>query len=111
METNFGSKTTNIFECKNCAFKCSKISEFNRHLLTRKHEKLTYGNTIAPQTIFDCKNCEKKYKTRVGLWKHNKICIKLQYQEQSSVNINQNIATPDQSANQIEKLTNLFLTL
>ena len=108
METKFGSKNAKNIECIICNFKCSKNSEYLRHILTLKHEKLTAGNKIALPTIFECNNCEKIYKTRVGLWKHKKICIKLQYQEQSSVNINQNIATPYQSANQIEKLTNLF---
>ena len=99
METKFGSKTTKIFECKTCAFKCSKPSEITRHLLTRKHENLTCGNKIAPPTIFDCKNCEKKYKTRVGLWKHNKICIIDQQQKNKGDDI---------SVNQIDKLTNLI---
>ena len=47
----------------------------------------------------DCKNCEKKYKTRVGLWKHNKICIIDQQQKNKGDDI---------SVNQIDKLTNLI---
>ena len=34
----------NIFYCELCDYKCSKKSNFNRHLLTGKHKKLE--NTI-----------------------------------------------------------------
>jgi endonuclease YncB( thermonuclease family) len=50
--------------------------------LTSKHNKLTTVNktlTNFPQKDincdFICKNCNKQYKSRVGLWKHNKKCI------------------------------------
>jgi hypothetical protein len=48
--------------------------------LTAKHQKLTKVN-ISPQISQDdttkliCENCNKKYTSRVGLWKHRKICL------------------------------------
>ena len=29
------------FVCENCNFKCSKKSDYNRHLSTRKHKMMT----------------------------------------------------------------------
>ena len=38
MVTKKPPKTPKEFECKFCDFKCSNKKDYNRHLLTRKHE-------------------------------------------------------------------------
>ena len=39
--TYFTPKNANIFVCEYCDFKCCKSSDWNRHILTRKHHNAT----------------------------------------------------------------------
>ena len=41
------SKYVDKFYCENCNFRCSKKGDYTRHLTTRKHLKLTTGNSNA----------------------------------------------------------------
>jgi hypothetical protein len=79
METNFTQKNAN-FECKICAFKCCKKSDYNRHLKTIKHINGIEGNkketTETQNTLLWICNCGKEYSSRAGLWKHSKKCTK-----------------------------------
>ena len=63
------AKNAEFYACENCNFKCSKKSEFDRHLMTRKHQKLT--NTKNDEEIrseknakntefYACENCNFK---------------------------------------------------
>lgn len=69
------------FECKMCNFSCSKKSNFDKHLLTRKHLRLIsmVGKNAENAVIFDmnnvCENCGKKYIHQSSLSKHRKKCI------------------------------------
>ena len=70
------SKNISFFECKICDFKCSKKGDWDRHLTRPKHINLTLGDAIiTTNNIYTCKNCQKKYRSRNGLWCHNKKCI------------------------------------
>jgi hypothetical protein len=70
------------FICEYCNIKTNNKKDFNKHILTAKHKKLTTVNTtvnIYPKndeaiTLFTCKKCKKEYFSRVGLWKHNQKC-------------------------------------
>ena len=42
-------KNANKYRCDGCDFKCSKLSEYNRHLLTRKHQNATNATQKATQ--------------------------------------------------------------
>lgn len=73
-------KNAENFECRKCTFKCSKKSEWSRHLSTRKHNLETNGNKMETgknAEIFCCLHCAKSYATRTGLWKHGKRCKNL----------------------------------
>ena len=78
--TNLPPVSPSFFDCKKCNFKCSKKRDYDRHLLTRKHLKSTDSNILSTETlkkphdIFMCEKCEKIYKERSGLWRHNKKC-------------------------------------
>ena len=48
-------KNADIFNCKKCHFKCSKKSNFSKHLLTSKHI-----NTDKPLTNTDAKNFKNR---------------------------------------------------
>jgi hypothetical protein len=74
MTTILMPKNADIFICEKCNFKCSKISNYNTHLLTRKHNILQ--NTInenAKNAEYIC-HCNKVYKHHSSLWNHKKKC-------------------------------------
>ena len=81
MATEKTRKNEGLFYCEDCDFKCSYSSDYNRHLLTRKHKSATKCNGLATEktrktndTIYTCEYCEKTYINRTGLWRHKKIC-------------------------------------
>jgi hypothetical protein len=68
-------KNAEFFHCEKCNFKCSKQSNYDKHLLTAKHRKDVLA-TIQQQknaAALIC-NCGKEYKNRTGLWRHKKKC-------------------------------------
>ena len=73
--------------CENCDFKCSKLSDWNRHLLTSKHLRLTNTNDITPKNadILEC-ICGKNYKHMSSLCKHKKICSDVKQYNNSNSN-------------------------
>jgi len=62
--------------CEICNFKCSKQSDFERHLLTNKHKTLIKLNDLTPKNAkqYSCK-CGKIYKHMSTLCSHKKKCI------------------------------------
>ena len=74
------SKNIAKFRCETCDFTCCKSGDWNRHISTAKHQKLTLGDNlgdnfnIASVKKYICSTCNKCYDSRNGLWKHNKIC-------------------------------------
>jgi len=64
------------FFCEKCNYKCNKQSEYNKHLMTAKHEKLTKLTKKSPKISNPhmCCNCNKIYKSRMGLWQHKQKC-------------------------------------
>ena len=78
MDDKKAEKSVTDFYCENCAFKCSRTCDWDRHLLTAKHKRRTFGGQKSAHiyaNIFVC-DCGKEYKYRQGLWKHEKICPK-----------------------------------
>lgn len=70
-------KNADVFVCESCDFKCNKLSNYNKHILTRKHKILTNPNAILtkkmPDESFTCK-CGKTYKHLSSLCNHKKKC-------------------------------------
>ena len=82
MTDNFTPKNADIFYCENCDFKCSKNSDWKRHLLTQKHKNTDkiLTNTDAgvaknatPSIAHIC-DCGKEYKHRQSLFNHKQKC-------------------------------------
>ena len=77
METKNFTDFTEKFSCNKCDVICRRKSEWERHLLTRKHRKGPFGN-VQEENFTEPKKhkciCGKIYVTHSGLWKHNKIC-------------------------------------
>ena len=85
MLTESCQKVAPRFCCNFCDYLTDKKSSYTKHLLTSKHIKLTEVNTFCHKSCskvaidykdFTCDGCNKYFKSRVGLWKHNKTCIK-----------------------------------
>jgi hypothetical protein len=70
-------KNAEIFGCEICNFKCSKKSNYNKHLLTAKHKKFTKftEKNAELNNKYICDICDKHYTSRMGLWKHKQKCI------------------------------------
>jgi hypothetical protein len=69
-------KNAKKYECIKCNFVCSKLCDYNRHVLTIKHNRIANDNEKAPKNAtrqYIC-NCGKEYKYSSGLSKHKKIC-------------------------------------
>jgi hypothetical protein len=62
------------FKCNICHYKCSRNSEYMRHLMTRKHLGNASGNPKITDKNIQCKKCNKIYKSKKGLWSHTKRC-------------------------------------
>ena len=87
-------KNADIFFCEFCDFRCSKESDYIRHLLTLKHKKFTlvYKKTPKIEDALICE-CQKKYTTRMGLWKHKKKCKFLTTNKQIVTDVDVNFET------------------
>ena len=71
------------YSCDKCQYYSHKKSNYDEHLLTRKHKMTTIlagksikSSQIQPEYLkFTCINCEKTYKDYSGLWRHKKKCF------------------------------------
>ena len=76
MEDKISPKIAEKFVCEKCDYKCSKQCDFNKHVLTLKHQKDDAEDILDDAKIatkYFCE-CGKEYKHRQGLWKHKKKC-------------------------------------
>ena len=83
------------FICENCDFRCSKQSNFNTHLLTRKHKKIMEDNQNECQpsstASFICGDCNKKYSHLSGLCRHRNTCVAVKQQIKPIENIDSDV--------------------
>jgi len=63
------------YYCEKCDFKCIKLSNWESHVLTRKHEIRTNTNMALNKNakIYTC-DCGKKYTHASSLWNHKQKC-------------------------------------
>ena len=75
MLTNLMPKNADKFICNVCDFKCSKLSNYNTHILTNKHKILTNVDKENDTKVskFKCE-CGKEYNHRQSLSIHKKKC-------------------------------------
>ena len=80
MDAKSSKKVAEIFHCKLCDYKTCKNSNWKKHLLTRKHERVTNGLQMDDKWITKVAKsshtcvCGKSYVYRQGLNKHMKTC-------------------------------------
>ena len=80
-------KNAKIYVCENCNFTCSKLSNWNTHIMTAKHKMEVFGNVGNEENavVYGCE-CNKVFKTSSGLWKHKKTCLKTQVDDNKKTN-------------------------
>ena len=101
-------KNAENFSCETCDFVCSKKSNYEKHLLTRKHKTLTkIENVNFGAEILSCHYCHKLYTSRVGLWKHEKKCKE---NNDVSLNVTEIDAKITKSEKEINKNGNEIIT-
>jgi hypothetical protein len=90
-ENEIYEKNEYLYFCKKCDFKCSYISDWTRHINTRKHLVSKEGNVMEIKNTSQhsssniCNICNRNYKSISGLWKHKKNCTEPQ---QNNLNAN-----------------------
>ena len=60
-----------IYKCEFCEYETTKKYDFEKHLSTLKHNM----NSEFTTKLLICKNCNKTYKHRSSLWRHQKTCL------------------------------------
>ena len=75
-ETAKMPKMPHKYFCEKCDFKCSKHSNYIKHISTLKHLNETNLAQMKPEsaTLLTC-SCSKTFKSRTTLWRHKKTCI------------------------------------
>jgi len=86
MANKITPKNAKDFNCEKCDFICSKKSDWDRHILTRKHNNRIKMNILEQKKgvkdkkrQYNCKICNKEYKARNSLWYHEQKCDKNNY--------------------------------
>ena len=76
MITKKEPERANNFACDYCDFQCTKKGNWDKHLLTQKHQRNDaelQKKSIKEPTNYECV-CGKEYSHRQGLYKHKKNC-------------------------------------
>ena len=75
MTTKNSPNSPKKYVCKICDYGCSKKSDYDKHLMTRKHVNTTLFNEMATIDLekFKC-DCGKVYPYRASLYNHKKKC-------------------------------------
>ena len=110
MNAEITPKTTKYFNCEQCDFTCSKLSDWKRHISTNKHlHRIKLNNLEQDYTQTDkfiCKICYKSYKARNSLWYHEQKCKLL---KEPAMDVENTII--DASSNEVKLLTNIVIEL
>jgi hypothetical protein len=102
MEVFLSPKIPKKFGCESCYYYTCNKKDYDKHLLTSKHQKVTNGNNLEEMEVtkiltYACE-CSKVFKTHGGLWKHKKKCG-----EGTETN------SQDAGASDVKLLTNMVL--
>lgn len=79
MITKKSQKIPQDFCCELCNYNTSSKKDYNKHLLTAKHKKITNDNKKGADDdksqTYICEHCDKEFKYRSGLSRHQKKCV------------------------------------
>lgn len=102
-------KNAEKFECVKCNFKCSKQSDYTRHILTRKHKMIVNDSendskkTPKNAKPYKCE-CGKEYKYDSGYYRHKKTCIYVPEPEPEIIEKQKDTSTSENSQMNTELL-------
>ena len=99
------------FACECCDYRCSKNSEYIKHLLTRKHIGNASGNKKKSEQHYRCTLCNKVYKSRKGLWSHTKVCNSAISEPDKVDQVKLETVKLDNSEFELKSLSNLVIEL
>jgi len=101
-------KTSYNYYCQFCDYKCSKVFNWERHIITSKHTKrMSESQTVTKNEqkeqneqskLYRCDCCHKNYNSRNGLWKHKLKC------KIDNGKINELIKQPTNTENEAKEL-------
>ncbi len=102
-------KNPTLYFCEICDYSTKLKKDYNKHLLTRKHQNRTNSNNnVHHMDGFVCNICSKTYKSRSSLWYHKKKCTEIEstnneteYIEIESSNIKEKDTTDKNENNSI----------
>ena len=96
-------KVGDIFYCKYCDYTCKRKDNFDKHLVTPKHNNSIFVNqkvgkvgkvgktrksvTHMIDTSYACDKCSEKYISRSGLWRHKQKCKTINIQSSNDVGV------------------------
>jgi len=86
MTTESSQKSENKYFCEKCDYITCKKCNYDKHLLSSKHENRSNNNQKVANNSYECNICNKCFNDRAGLWRHKKKCS----------TINQNDEIPSQ---------------
>ena len=99
------------YTCEKCSFVTTRISHWNRHISTKKH-KILCGNVVEhKKQIHYCKHCQKAYKHRSSMLRHQTECGMLHNEHEHTTTPSPSSIQNQQSSSDITQLTGLVHTL
>jgi len=80
-----------IYTCKKCHYNTVNKKDYNKHLLTKKHNTTITTEISSPQpiSVLHYCDCGKQYNHRASLWNHKKRC-----EVESNVGGDNDVSTP-----------------
>jgi len=117
MLTKKNAENAVFFSCEKCLFTSCRRSNYEKHLLTRKHNLFTFVDKKEQKNAVSICVCGREYKTRQGLYAHKKKCLNNNEVQPTIINTiidNQNIEnvkinSEDIYLNVINQLKNIVL--
>jgi len=82
------------FYCEKCDYKCSYLSDWNKHLSTRKHKMVVNGSKLSKKNEkkYFCE-CGKSYSHDSGYYRHKKTCSFINEEKESNNNVENGVTT------------------
>ena len=73
---DLSGKIRKTFSCETCDYTTCDKKDYNKHCSTQKHKDVTNVTIVKSdeKNTHICSHCDKKYTSRMGLWRHSKIC-------------------------------------
>jgi len=74
MTTESSQKNENKYFCEKCDYITCKKCNYDKHILSSKHENRSNNNQKVAKSSHECNICNKCFNDRAGLWRHKKKC-------------------------------------